>query len=76
MAKKFCAICKVNHSQTKNFTGFVKYRFNDIDKFILFIQKKYDPVYFVNIFVNDPKYPTYQKLFATWGRKKGLEPAR
>ena len=73
MARKFRAIAKVPPAETDKGTGFVKYRFNNIDKFLVFIQNKYSSVYFINFFHNAEGKPNHEKLCYTWGKKKGLE---
>jgi len=67
LIKKFVSIAKVDN------TTFVKYRFNDIDKYILFQLKKWPDTRFINIFSN--KGADKRKLLYTYGRKKGLEPS-
>ena len=64
--RKFVAIAKAENS------NFVKYRFNDLNKFIEFIVKKHNPFFF-NVFSNTGINKGL--LMYTWGRKKGLEPA-
>lgn len=66
--RKFVAIAKANK------TDFVKYRFNDFNKFLAFILRKFPETYYINIFSN--KGADKNKLVYTWGKKKGLEPAK
>jgi hypothetical protein len=65
--KKFVSVAKVDN------TKFVKYRFNDINKYIEFQLRKWPDTRFINIFSN--KGADKRKLLYTYGRKKGLEPS-
>lgn len=68
-AKRYTAIAKVGYIQGKG-NVCVKYRFNNLDNFMAFIRKKYDP-YWINIFYKSGDQAGM--LAYTWGRKKGLE---
>ena len=71
--RKFTAIAKVGYNVTEKQNIMVKYRFNDLDKFILFMQRKWQPRY-INIFYLAGNQRG--KLAYTWGSKKGLEAAK
>jgi len=67
--KKYTAITKVDSEK------YVKHRTNDPQKFInSFILFKWPGARFINFFSN--KGPDKRKLIYTWGKKKGLEPAK
>lgn len=68
-SKKYVGIGKVGYIAGKG-NICVKYRFNDINNFLAFMNRKYTP-YWINIFSNDG--PDKNRLVFTWGRKKGLE---
>lgn len=70
--RKYTAIAKVGYNVTAKENIMVKYRFNDMDKFLAFMQNKWQPLY-INIFLLAGN--NRGKLAYTWGRKKGLEPA-
>ena len=50
----------------------VKYRFNDVNKFIIFINNKFNPLW-INIYYRTGEQKN--KLAYTWGRNKGLQSA-
>jgi len=67
--KKFTVITKIDG------INFVKHRTNEPQKFInSFILFKWPGARFANIFSN--KGPDRKRLIYTWGKKKGLEPAK
>jgi len=66
--KKFTAIAKADTNT------FVKYRYNDFNKFLVFILRKFPQTYYINIFSN--KGSDKNKLLFTWGKHKGLQPAK
>lgn len=70
--KKFTAIAKVGYDPAIKKNICVLYRFDNFDKFLIFMQKKYSPIW-INIFFNtgDQK----GKLYKTWGKIKGLQTA-
>jgi hypothetical protein len=67
-SRKYVVIAKIETDH------FVKYRSNDIDKVIKFIAIKHPPVKYINIYSNSGDHKG--KLLYTWGKFKGLEPAR
>lgn len=70
--KRFIAIAKVGYDPGRG-NICVKYRFNDLNNFLAFMQRKYTP-YWINIF--NKTDPQAGKLVYTWGRKKGLQDAQ
>lgn len=70
--RKFTAIAKIGYDVTAKQNIMVKYKFNDLDNFIKFMQRKWQPLY-INIFYLAGA--ERGKLVYTWGRKKGLQPA-
>lgn len=70
--KKYSAIAKVGYDMINKKPICVLYRFNKIDNFLQFMQKKYSPVW-INIYYKsgDKK----GKLAYTWGKFKGLQEA-
>ena len=70
--RKFTALAKTGYDHTLKQDIFVKYRFNNIDNFLQFIQKKHNPLY-INIY--DRIGVNAGKLRYTWGRTKGLQQA-
>jgi hypothetical protein len=70
--KRYTAIAKVGYDKTLKNNICVLYRFNDIDNFLKFIQKKY-PVSWINIYYKSGDQAG--KLAFTWGKFKGLQTA-
>lgn len=70
--KKYSAIAKVGFDPATKNNICVLYRFNDIDNFLKFIQKKY-PVVWINIYHKSGDQA--RKLAYTWGKFKGLQTA-
>jgi hypothetical protein len=66
--KKFTAIAKVQ--ELGQATKFVKYRFNRIDLFIIWLCSRYK-VFFINFYSNSGENKRTQ--VASYGTKKGLE---
>ena len=70
--KRFTAVAKVGWDPIRG-NICVKYRFNDLNNFLAFMQRKYSP-YWINIFYKSGTQAG--RLAYTWGRKKGLEDAK
>ena len=68
--KKYSAIAKVGYNKENKTNICVKYRFNDINDFLKFMNRKYN-VQWINIFYRTGEQSN--KLAYTWGNKKGLE---
>ena len=66
MARKYTAIVKTG-TLPDGSNICVKYRFNNINNFLNFIQAKYPNVKWANIYNKETK-----QLIYTWGNKKGL----
>ena len=66
--RKYILIAKVEPQK------FVKYRFNDLNKVIPFMMKKYPGVYWINFYYNTGDHAG--KIYYTWGKNKGLEAAK
>jgi len=71
--KKYVAISKVGYNGSMKQNICVKYRFNKIDRFLIFIQQKFPAVVWINIYSNDGI--NKNKLLYTWGKMKGLQEA-
>ena len=71
--KKYVAIAKVGYNASLKQNICVKYRFNKIDRFLIFIQQKFPSVVWINIYFNDGI--NKNKLMYTWGKMKGLQEA-
>ena len=67
--RKCCGIAKIGFDKSTKQNICVKYRFNDLDNFLKFIQKKHNP-FFVNIYFRTGV--NARQLAYTWGRNKGL----
>jgi hypothetical protein len=70
--KRYTAIAKIGYDQTLKNNICVIYRFNNIDNFLKFMQKKYVPVW-INIYYKSGDQAG--KLAYTWGKFKGLQNA-
>ena len=70
--RKFSAIAKIGYDKNLKQNICVKYRFNNLDNFLNFIQKKHNP-FFVNIYFRTGV--NARQLAYTWGRNKGLQSA-
>jgi len=70
--KRYTAIAKVGYDKTLKQNICVLYRFNDINNFLKFMQKKYNPAY-INIYYKSGEQAG--KLAYTWGKFKGLQTA-
>lgn len=66
-SRKFILICKADKDL------FVKYRSDDFNKTLVFLQKKYSKFCFANIFCNTGS--DKGKLIYTFGKLKGLQNA-
>ena len=65
--KRYTAIAKIGYDQTLKNNICVLYRFNNIDNFLKFMQKKYVPVW-INIYYKSGDQAG--KLAYTWGKFK------
>ena len=70
--RKYSGIAKIGYDTNTKNNICVKYRFNDVQKFILFMNRKYSPMW-INIY--NRIGPDKNKLAYTWGRNKGLQKA-
>jgi len=70
--RKFSAIAKIGFDTSTKQNICVKYRFNDVNKFIIFINNKFNPLW-INIYYRTGEQRN--KLAYTWGRNKGLQSA-
>ena len=70
--KKYSGIAKVGYNKDTKTNICVKYRFNNIDNFLKFMNLKYK-VQWINIFFRTGNQAN--KLAYTYGSKKGLEKA-
>lgn len=69
--KLYTAIAKVGYNKSLQQNICVKYRFNKVDNFLIFIQKKFPSICWINIFNNIGI--DKDKLVYTWGKNKGLQ---
>lgn len=69
-SKKYIGIAKIGYDKTIKNNICVKYRFNDVDKFIKFLTLKFPSVAWINIY--NKVEPEKNKLVYTWGNIKGL----
>jgi heterodisulfide reductase subunit A-like polyferredoxin len=70
--RKFSGIAKVGFNTSTKQNICVKYRFNDVNKFIIFINNQFNPLW-INIYYRTGEQKN--KLAYTWGRNKGLQSA-
>ena len=61
-------------AKTTNAGNFVKYRSNNAENFIKFLQRKYPGACYANFYSN--RGADRGALVLTWGKFKGLQPAR
>jgi hypothetical protein len=73
VSKKFTAIAKVGWDASNKKNICVKYRFDKVDNFIAFMQRKYTNIYWINIYYKTGVQKG--KLCYTWGKHKGLQNA-
>jgi hypothetical protein len=72
--KKYVGIAKVGYDPAFKQPICVKYRFDRMDKFLIFIQHKFPAVCWINIYYKSGA--NKGKLCYTWGKLKGLQEAR
>lgn len=68
--RTYIAISKVGYDKTTKSAICVKYRFNNIDNFLIFINKKFPSVCWINIYYR--KGINKNRMAYTWGKNKGL----
>lgn len=74
--RKYAAIAKIGYNPALKQPICVKYRFNNIEKFIEFMRSKYPLICWINIYAKDIDAGTKRGLLLyTWGNKKGLQNA-
>lgn len=73
VSKKYVGIAKVGYNISIKQSICVKYRFDNTDKFIIFIKNKFPNVCWINIYSNTGM--NKDKLLFTWGLHKGLQTA-
>lgn len=69
--RKYCGIAKISYNSATKQPVCCKYRFNDITKFLFFLQQKYPLVCWCNIYYRTGTQKN--KLAYTWGKFKGLQ---
>jgi len=70
--RKFSGIGKIGYDTNLKNNICVKYRFNDVNKFIIFMINKHNPMW-INIY--NRTGTNKNKLAYTWGKNKGLQTA-
>jgi hypothetical protein len=69
--RKYVGIAKIGYNPATRQPICCKYRFNDINKFLLFLQRKFPAVCWCNIYFRTGAEKN--KLAYTWGKFKGLQ---
>jgi hypothetical protein len=69
---KYTGIAKIGYDKAIKNNICVSYRFNDINNFLLFMERKHKPIW-INIYYKSGDQKG--KLAYTWGKFKGLQQA-